>query len=545
MKKTFTITLLAILFGLGNICAQVEGTYRSVGYFNHPTSPRTMLLDKVLYKTNDSIFYTNIGDLSNSTGTLVLTLHRNNSITYEGSYTSSGSIYYSIIPTKDSINNYDPLLKKFNLHYEYTIAGGSRSIREELTKNVAGSKTIQLTNAGTLFSNLSSDELNNITDLAITGTIDARDFKTLRDNMPALTVLDLSGVSIVGYSGIGGTSLNLSSTSYPANSTSEFAFCKTDYTSKLQSINLPLSLTAIGPWTFQFCEKLNKITIPNTVNNIGTYAFCNCISLIGTFTIPSSLTFLGDSPFYGCSGLTDFNVSTENNFFSTLDGVLFNKTQTTLIECLGANRLNYTIPSTVTCIGFGSFETCSQLTNVIIPSSVKIISCASFSDCYNLQSLTIPSSVITIETNAFGNCNNLKSIYANSIVPIDLTNTVNVFKNVSKTACTLYVPSGSKTLYQEASQWKDFTNIVESPTEVQLVNTEKIKLYPNPALDYFNVSGIEVKALITITDINGKTLVTKQIKGNENIGVGMLSKGMYLVKIITSDGKIERKLIKQ
>jgi hypothetical protein len=545
MKKTFTITLLAILFGFGNICAQVEGTYRSVGYFKHPTSPRTMLLDKVLYKTNDTIFYTNIGDLSNSTGTLVLTLHKNNTVTYEGSYTTSGSVNYSIIPTKDSINNYDPLLKKFNLHYEYTIAGGIRSIREVLTKNAAGSKTIQLTNAGTLFSNLSSSELNTLTDLAITGTIDARDFKTLRDNMPALTVLDLSGVTIVGYSGTGGTSLNFSSANYSANSTPEFAFCKTDYTSKLQSINLPLTLTTIDSWTFQFCEKLNKITIPNTVNSIGTYAFCDCISLSGTFTIPSSLTFLGAFPFYACSSLSDFYVSTGNQYFSTLDGVLFNKTQTTLIECLGANRLNYTIPSTVTCIGFGSFETCSQLTNVIIPSSVKIISCASFSDCYDLQSLTIPSSVITIETNAFGNCNNLKSIYANSIVPIDLSNTVNVFKNVSKTTCTLYVPFGSKTLYQNASEWKNFTNIVESATEVPLVNTENIKLYPNPTLDYFNVSGIEDKALITITDINGKTLITKQIKGNENIEVGMLSKGMYLVKIITSDGIIERKLIKQ
>lgn len=545
MKKTYTITLLVILFGFGNICAQVEGTYRSVGYFNHPTSPRTMLLDKVLYKTNDSIFYTNIGDLTNSNGILFLNIHKNNTVTYEGSYASSGSINYSITPTKDSVNNFDPLLKKFNLHYEYTIAGGIRSVREVLTKNAVGSKTIQLTNAGTLFSNLTSTELNNITDLAITGTIDARDFKTLRDNMPALTILDLSGVSIVDYSGTGGTSLNFSSTLYPANSTPEFAFCKADYTSKLQSINLPLSLTAIGPWTFEFCEKLNKITIPNTVNSIGTYAFCGCISLSGTFTIPSSLTFLGDSPFYGCGGLADFYLSTGNQFYSTLDGVLFNKAQTTLIECLGANRLNYTIPSTVTCIGFGAFETCSQLTNVIIPNSVKTISWASFSECYNLKSLTIPSSVISIGTNAFGNCNNLKSIYANSIVPIDLTNTVNVFKNVNKTTCTLYVPFGSKTLYQNASEWKNFTNIVESATEVPLVNTENIKLYPNPTLDYFNVSGIEDKALITITDINGKTLITKQIKGNGNIEVGMLSKGMYLVKIITSDGIIERKLIKQ
>ena len=67
------------------------------------------------------------------------------------------------------------------------------------------SNTINLTNAGNLSTELSSEELNSVTNLTITGNIDARDFKTMRDNIPALTVLDISDVSIMEYIGTAGT----------------------------------------------------------------------------------------------------------------------------------------------------------------------------------------------------------------------------------------------------------------------------------------------------------------------------------------------------
>jgi hypothetical protein len=61
---------------LNNIYTQEVGEYKYIGYFNHPTLPRIMNLDKVLYKTNDSVFYTNVGDLDDTYGRIVLNIHK-------------------------------------------------------------------------------------------------------------------------------------------------------------------------------------------------------------------------------------------------------------------------------------------------------------------------------------------------------------------------------------------------------------------------------------------------------------------------------------
>jgi hypothetical protein len=120
-----------------------------------------------------------------------------------------------------------------------------------------------------------------------------------------------------------------------------------------------------------------------------------------------------------------------------------------------------------------------------------------------------------------------------------------VFSGINNTTCKLYVPNGSKSLYQAAYQWEDFTNIFEFTTDVPDVNSENIKLYPNPVLDYLSVSGIDGKVLVTISDLNGKTVLTKQITGNENIAVSALPQGLYIVKLRTDESVIEKKMMKK
>ena len=61
----------------------------------------------------------------------------------------------------------------------------------------AVSKTINVTTSGTLTTLLTSTEKTTVTDLTLTGNIDARDVKCMRDEMTVLAVLDLSGVSII------------------------------------------------------------------------------------------------------------------------------------------------------------------------------------------------------------------------------------------------------------------------------------------------------------------------------------------------------------
>jgi len=72
-----------------------------------------------------------------------------------------------------------------------------------------------------------------------------------------------------------------------------------------------------------------------------------------------------------------------------------------------------------------------------------------------------------------------------------------------------------------------------------------IKVYPNPASESFHINGLVGKASLKLTDISGKEILTKQVTGNESVLISTLSKGMYIVKIIITEGTVERKLVKK
>jgi hypothetical protein len=72
-----------------------------------------------------------------------------------------------------------------------------------------------------------------------------------------------------------------------------------------------------------------------------------------------------------------------------------------------------------------------------------------------------------------------------------------------------------------------------------------ISLYPNPTSDYFQISGIEDTAHLTISDLNCIVLLKKQITSDENIQISHFRNGVYIAKIVTESGIVERKLVKK
>ena len=267
-------------------------------------------------------------------------------------------------------------------------------------------KTVNVT-AGGLFASLTAFERKSITRLVITGTIDARDFRIMRDSIPLLSELDISKVNIVAYSGAEGpVNYNFS---YPINTVPNSAF-NTSGSGKinttLQSILLPLSITSIDEFAFYYCTGLKTVTIPQLV------------------------TTIGNSAFSGCAGLT---------------------------------TVNFSMPSSLTIISQYAFRNCTGLISVILPDKLTTISVYSFEGCTGLTSVTIPESVTKIEAVAFVSCSGLTSIIAENPVPVDLSSSSSVFAGVNKSTCQLIVPYGSKTLYAAADQWKDFLNITEMP----------------------------------------------------------------------------------
>ncbi len=137
---------------------------------------------------------------------------------------------------------------------------------------------------------------------------------------------------------------------------------------------------------------------------------CNGMNNLTSVTIPSSVTSIGNYAFFGCSGLTGINVAEDNPNYCSEDGVLFNKDMTTLVLCPGGKQDVYTIPNSVTSIGDYAFGGCTGLTSVTIPNSVATIGEEAFYGCSSLTSVTIPNSVTSIGTGAFCNCFVLTSI---------------------------------------------------------------------------------------------------------------------------------------
>ena len=175
----------------------------------------------------------------------------------------------------------------------------------------------------------------------------------------------------------------------------------------LISMTIPNSVTNIGDEAFQ-CTGLTSVTIGTNVTSIGAAAFKNCTSLTNV-TIPNSVTSIGSFVFYGCRKLTAITVATNNPAYSSVAGVLFDKSKTTLIQCPGGKAGSYTIPNSVTNIGNSAFYYCSGLTSVTIGTNVTSIGDSAFYYC-SVTSVTIPNSVTSIGNYAFYYCSGLTNV---------------------------------------------------------------------------------------------------------------------------------------
>ena len=172
---------------------------------------------------------------------------------------------------------------------------------------------------------------------------------------------------------------------------------------RLVRVSAPKGLKRIEENAFRACSKLADIAMPDALEEIGGFAFYACKSLTSV-TVPRGVTEIGSGAFSFCS-LTDISVADENQFFSDLNGSLFDKTQKKLVQyAVGKTESAYAIPAGVTVIGDRAFVGCASLTEISIPSSVTSIGRYAFLECVNLADIEIPSGVTVIEDGVFCGC---------------------------------------------------------------------------------------------------------------------------------------------
>jgi hypothetical protein len=181
------------------------------------------------------------------------------------------------------------------------------------------------------------------------------------------------------------------------------------HATSVTGVTMGTNVTSIGSEAFQDCTSLTSITIGTNVTGIGSQAFYNCNNLTGVM-IPGSVTSIGAYAFAGCTSVTAILVVPSNPDFTNVDGVLFNKNQTTLVEYPGGLAGAYTIPGSVTSIGVGAFWECTSLTSVTIPGSVTSIANDAFPYCESLTNVLIGSGVTSIGSEAFADCAGLPGI---------------------------------------------------------------------------------------------------------------------------------------
>ncbi len=291
--------------------------------------------------------------------------------------------------------------------------------------------------------------------------------------------------------------------------------------SGLTSITIPISVTYIGIEAFNGCNALKSIVV-----NAGNEKYDsrnNCNAIIETETniliqgcnttvIPEDVTSIGNDAFYGCSGLTSVTIG--DSVTSIGNGAFYN--------CYGLTSV--TIGNSVTSIGDGAFYNCNGLKKVIIGNSVTSIGEEAFFGCSGLTSITIPNSVTSIGDGAFEGCDKLQKIYCNATVPPACGK--NVFKDVDKWNCELYVPAESMADYRSADVWSEFFFINEIPTGIEDVTDEDASAIEITGSG-IQLTAAEGKAVAVYTA--GGALVEKiDSYAGEEI---TLDKGIYIVRV--------------
>ena len=239
-----------------------------------------------------------------------------------------------------------------------------------------------------------------------------------------------------------------------------FSNCK-----NIKTITFSDSLnSSIGDYAFYNCTSLLLVNLGKSINCIGQYAFKNCWHLL-SITFPDSLRLIKDFAFLD-SKIDSINVSPNNLWFKSMNGVLYNYIMDTLIYCPeGKTEIVPIFNGTKHLKRLSFFN--SNLTAISIIDSVISIGDSAFFNCNKLTNITLPKTIIDIGDFSFYECVSLNEIICKAIIPPN-TGT-DLFLSVPKNI-PVYVPCGTTENYRTIKNWKDFTNIQEMGENIVRLN---------------------------------------------------------------------------
>ncbi len=187
----------------------------------------------------------------------------------------------------------------------------------------------------------------------------------------------------------------------------DYAFTDCD---SIKTLVMHDNIISIGEDAFSSCDNIRSVELPKSLKYLGNDAFSYCN--INSIEIPDYVEYIGNGAFFYCP-ISEFHVSENNLFYSSVDGVLFNKEKTVLISYPKLKICNYYImPNTVTHISDYAFYDCNySLNGITFSDKIKQIGQYSFGYCTWLESIIIPVSIKHIDQLAFWECENLTNVF--------------------------------------------------------------------------------------------------------------------------------------
>ncbi len=459
---------------------------------------------------------------------------------------------------------------------------------------------VHIEKAGTLKDILISlkIDIDTVSSLKLTGTIDARDFKTLwgsstnnkesgdlnKYSNDVLRNLDLSKLtSIASYKGKYGTDLqkninghnwNLYTVEYKEQEIPAMAFCRLNSLEnillpnfitkinnyafsglKIKDIVLPNSVIEIGKYSFQYCKHLINLKLPHQLVRLEKWAFAYCNSLTSEITIPKTVRFIGTNPFTSSKQISKIKLEKGNlNYFSDEKDVIYSADLDTLILLPPYFSGEYRINSTTKDIRPNAGVAIDGLTKIIFPDmlkEIKISNSTLFNNSINLKYIDFNNlEKCASVTQSFKNCP-IDTIRVKQRIKCGTNNLcINaMLGGLDKSKITLLVPTDSIDVFQTAPFWSEFGKIIEDNFDNTNVDNIEIKNYltvfPNPIKNSFTIKDLTNPAQITVVNQLGTKILNLEINPNQSIFIGYLPKGIYIFLVKTNHKNYTIKVIKK
>ncbi len=228
--------------------------------------------------------------------------------------------------------------------------------------------------------------------------------------------------------------------------------------SSLSSVILPSGITAIGSYTFQKCSSLESVEIPSNVTFIGQEAFSDC-GMLRSIVLPSEVTAIADDAFFRCGLLESIE----------LPSSIISIGQYAFCGCDSLESI--ILPSHLKTIGEGAFSGCSSITQVVIPEGITSIPKACFMGCSSLTSVSVPVGVTSIKDNAFSQVRMWKLELPSSItslghtcfdgiicIVLPSTSIVTIQSNTFDGVQGIFIPSNMIDMYKVKTNWTNYSS---------------------------------------------------------------------------------------